>query len=63
MPALPKAGETLIDPTFGTTILRLTDERDGKYCINAYSYWPTFNRDSTRLFVALRRNAQTLYDF
>ncbi|MFL6214626.1 MAG: hypothetical protein ACJ74J_12130 [Blastocatellia bacterium] len=50
-PALPVAGGTLIDPVFGTTILRVTDERDGKSNETPYSYWPSFNKDSTRLYV------------
>jgi hypothetical protein len=50
-PALPAAGGTLVDPVFGTTILRVTDERDGKSCETPYSYWPSFNKDSTRLYV------------
>ena len=49
LPAPPQAGETYVDPTFGTTSLRVTDERDGRYCQNAYSYYPTLNCDSTRL--------------
>src|SRR6185295_11582590 len=28
-PALPRAGGTFVDPTFGTTIMRVTDETDG----------------------------------
>jgi len=32
LPQLPKAGGTLTDPTFGTTLMRLTDETDGKHC-------------------------------
>ena len=50
-PPLPAAGGTVVDPTFGTTIMRLTDENDGPGCINSYSYWPTFNLDNTRLLV------------
>ncbi len=50
-PPLPSAGGKVIDPTFGTSILRLTDANDGPACINAYSYWPTFNLNSTRLLV------------
>jgi hypothetical protein len=50
-PALPAAGGTLVDPTFGTIILRVTDERDGKSNETPYSYWPSFNKDSTRLYV------------
>ncbi|MCC6526353.1 MAG: hypothetical protein IT373_27145, partial [Polyangiaceae bacterium] len=49
MPALPAAGGTLFDPTFGTEILRVTDSADGSNCSIAYSYWPSFNVDSTRL--------------
>jgi hypothetical protein len=62
LPELPKAGGTYVDPTFGTTIMRLTDESDGKQCQNAYSYWPSFNRDSTRLF-ANCAGAATLFRF
>lgn len=50
-PPLPTAGGTVVDPTFGTTIMRLTDANDGPECINSYSYWPTFNVNSTRLLV------------
>ena len=50
-PPLPAAGGTVIDPTFETTIMRLTDENDGPDCVNAYSYWPTFNVNNTRLIV------------
>jgi hypothetical protein len=50
-PALPEAGGTLVDPIFGTTLLRVTDERDGKSSETPYSYWPSFNKDSTRLYV------------
>jgi len=50
-PPLPAAGGTVIDPTFGTTIMRLTDAQDGPDCINSYSYWPTFNLNSTRLMI------------
>lgn len=51
LPDLPKAGGVFADPTFGTRIMRVTDEADGKACNNAYSYWPSFNRDSTRFFI------------
>ncbi len=49
-PPLPAAGGTLADPTFGTTILRVTDERDGADNKNAYSYWPSLNCNNSRLF-------------
>ncbi|PYT09041.1 MAG: hypothetical protein DMF60_03375 [Acidobacteria bacterium] len=51
-PALPKAGGTYVDPIFGTTIMRVTDENDGTSNMNYYSYWPTFNLDSTRFFIS-----------
>lgn len=46
----PKLG-AYIDPEFGTKIIRATDASDGTRCMNAYSYWPAFNRDSTRLLI------------
>jgi hypothetical protein len=52
LPPLPAAGGTFVDPTFRTTIMRLTDEADGPNNQVGYSYWPTFNRDSTRAAVA-----------
>jgi cysteine-rich repeat protein len=65
LPALPAAGGTLVDPTFGTTILRVTDAATvGGSCGTAYSYWPTFNADSTRLWAFCDEpNAEWLYDF
>jgi hypothetical protein len=51
LPPLPKAGGTITDPTFGTTIMRVTDEADGKDNMNAYSYYKAFNRTSTRFLV------------
>jgi hypothetical protein len=61
-PQLPRAGGTFVDPTFGTTLMRVTDETDGKSCTNYYSYWPTFNLDSTRFFIACDNNPR-LYKF
>lgn len=51
LPALPSAGGKFLDPTFGTEIMRVTDESDGANAGTAYSYWPTFNKDATRLWV------------
>ncbi|MEK7994945.1 MAG: fibronectin type III domain-containing protein, partial [Planctomycetota bacterium] len=51
LPALPAAGGTLKDPTFGTLIMRLTDHNDGDRCWNLYSTWPVFNKDSTHIYI------------
>src|ERR1041384_751897 len=61
-PALPAAGGIFVDPTFGTTIMRVTDEHDGQSNFNYYSYWPTFNLDDTKFFVACD-NSPMLYRF
>jgi len=61
-PALPRAGGTFLDPAFGSTIMRLTDEVDGTACVNFYSYWPSFNLDSTRLIIRCDADAK-LYRF
>lgn len=61
-PVLPKAGGVFADPTFGTEIMRVTDEDDGKENCNAYSYWPSFNADSTRFHIA-GGNRHMLYHF
>lgn len=50
-PPLPRAGGTFVDPTFRTTLMRVTDEVDGTSCVNFYSYWPTFNLDSTLFMI------------
>ena len=53
LPALPRAGGKFIDPTFGTEIMRATDEADGPApgLGNYYSHWPTFNCNNTRLLI------------
>ena len=51
LPAMGPAGSKVVDPSFGTTILRLTDGADGGDCIVEYAYWPVVNKDSTRLMV------------
>jgi hypothetical protein len=49
VPATPAAGEVFTDLTFGTTLLRVTDETDGPSFANAYSaIYDSFNKDSTR---------------
>jgi hypothetical protein len=59
---LPKANGIINDLSFNTSILRVTDEGDGKYCNNAYSYWPTFNCDNSKIYVLIDNNAY-VYDF
>lgn len=61
-PTLPKAGGVFTDPTFGTQIMRVTDEADSKESCNAYSYWPSFNKDSTRFHITCG-NRCMLYRF
>src|SRR5438552_476530 len=58
----PAKGQTYTDPTFGTKVLRLTDNNDGGIASVAYSYWPAFNCNSTKLFIALDW-APYLYNF
>jgi hypothetical protein len=49
---LPAAGGKYVDPAFGSTIIRVTDSRDGTLCTHAYSYWAAFNWNNTRIMVA-----------
>ncbi len=62
-PALPAAGGTFIDSVFGTAIMRVTDERDGAFNVTAYSYYPSFNKDSTRLLILAGKGEGTIYEF
>jgi hypothetical protein len=59
---LPEPGETFVDPTFGTRILRVTGPQDGPHNQHAYSYWPSFNQDDTQLLID-RSGRPTLYRF
>lgn len=59
---VPPAGETYTDPIFGTRILRVTDQRDGRLCAHAYAYWTAMNLDSSRLLIACD-NLPLLYRF
>jgi hypothetical protein len=61
-PKLPPAGDRFTDPTFGTEIIRVTDETEGKNANVAYSYWNLFNADSTKFFISID-NKVFLYDF
>jgi len=58
---LPAAGDSFVDPTFGTTIIRVTDAAEaGGPSTHGYSYWPVFNSDST-LFFLNKAGTPTLY--
>jgi hypothetical protein len=51
-PTLPIAGQTFVDPTFGTTILRVTDSRDGVQNFHEYSsFWPAFSFNSRYFWI------------
>lgn len=58
----PTKGTVYNDPSYGTSILRLTDSNDGSTANVAYSYWPVFNSNSTRLLIGIDWNP-TLYNF
>jgi hypothetical protein len=53
MPAAPAAGATVTDPATGTVIMRVTSAStsSGAEFATAYSYWQSFNCDSTRLLI------------
>jgi len=61
-PTLPAAGGKLTDPTFGTQIMRVTDQTDGTSFGTAYSYWSTFNSNNTRVLAQADGTAY-LYQF
>jgi hypothetical protein len=61
-PPLPPAGGKFNDPTYGTTILRVTDRTDGSQAHHPYSFWSPFNAKSTRFVISLD-GTWTLYDF
>jgi hypothetical protein len=61
LPRLPRAGGKFTDPTFGTEIMRATDERDDAMGLSTYySHWPTFNRDNTYILVKKGLNGNAL---
>jgi len=62
-PTIPPAGSTFVDPTFGTTLLRVTDSNDGNDNHQSYSYWPSMNKNSTLLYISSVGGSPTLYDF
>jgi len=62
-PTLPAAGGKIFDPVFGSEVMRVTDERDGRNLGTAYAYWPTFNSNNTRLLVQDDDGPGLLYTF
>src|SRR5690348_5150718 len=62
-PTLPAAGGTFTDPTFGTSILRVTDANDGSDNHQSYSYWPSMNKNSSLLYISTVGGSPKLYDF
>lgn len=64
LPRLPRAGGKFRDPTFGTEILRVTDETTAAEGGTFYSYWPTFNSDNTKMLVRTSNDGTAhIYDF
>jgi hypothetical protein len=62
LPPLSQAGGKIIDPVFGTTILRLTDgSRGDSECGVSYSTIPVFNVNSTRAYVRCDPNARARF--
>jgi hypothetical protein len=55
-------GRHFIDGDFGSRAIQVTSASDGKACYNAYSYWPSFNKDSTKFFIACDEKP-VLYSF
>ena len=63
-PTLPAKGGKFVDPTWGTTIMRVTDATDGGDWGTVYSYWPAFNKDNSRLLVYdITNNVQYVQHF
>ncbi len=62
-PALPSAGGKFFDPTFGTEIMRVTDQTTGANAGTAYSYWPTFNSNNTMILVQVDSTDGVIFNF
>ena len=60
---IPASGGTFTDPVFGTTLLRVTDSLDGADNHQSYSYWPSFNKTSSILYISSVGGFPMLYDF
>jgi hypothetical protein len=62
-PVRPVAGGKVVDPVFGAEIMRVTDETDGAEGGTSYSYWPTFNKDNTRMMAQIGGGHIQLFRF
>ena len=53
LPSLPQSGGKFCDPTFGTEIMRVTDNATHGFGHfgTEYAYWPTINSDNTKIHV------------
>lgn len=67
-PILPGAGNSFVDPTFGTTIIQVTDiandpnKKSGTTMArHNYSFWSSFNADSTRFIINKGSSAAWTY--
>ncbi len=48
---MPARGVKITDPSFGSTLMRVSDEGGGNDYGTCYSYWPTFNKDNTLILM------------
>lgn len=62
LPPLPPVNGVITDPTFGTQILRATDQNDcpAPGCGTYYSHWPTFNLNNTKLLIRNEEQGQAI---
>ena len=63
LPTMGAAGSKIVDPTFGTTILRVTDGNDGAFGRALYSTYPSVNVNSTRVMGNVSSGGQTKAKF
>lgn len=48
---LPPAGGKFVDDLSGLSVMRLTDERDGRSFSTTYPVWNAFNKDATKVWL------------
>lgn len=59
-PALSARGSSFVDPNFDTTLVRVTDETDGKFCQVSYGIWPIFSLDYDKILVQCDGRAKVI---